>query len=69
MRKAIADNMVRSFYEAPHATLVTEVDVTNVIKLIQKEKEDFLAKHGFKLTITSFVARAIAKALQEYPID
>ncbi len=32
MRKAIADNMVRSFYEAPHATLVSEVDVKNVIK-------------------------------------
>lgn len=68
MRKAIADNMVRSFYEAPHATLVTEVDVTSAIKLIQKEKDQFLAKHGFKLTITSFVARAITKALQEYPL-
>lgn len=68
MRKAIADNMVRSFYEAPHATLVTEVDVTAVIHLIQKEKEQFLNKHGFKLTITAFVARAIAKALQEYPL-
>ena len=68
MRKAIADNMVRSFYEAPHATLVTEVDVTSITLLIQKEKEEFLSKHGFKLTITAFVARAIAKALQEYPL-
>lgn len=68
MRKAIADNMVRSFYEAPHATLVTEVDVTSIIKLIQKEKESFLAKHGVKLTITGFIARAINKALQEYPL-
>jgi 2-oxoglutarate dehydrogenase E2 component (dihydrolipoamide succinyltransferase) len=67
MRKAIADNMVRSFYEAPHATLITEVDVTSIIKLIQKEKEAFLAQHGSKLTITSFVARAISKALGEYP--
>ncbi|MGC1877783.1 MAG: dihydrolipoamide acetyltransferase family protein [Rhabdochlamydiaceae bacterium] len=68
MRKAIADNMVRSFYEAPHATLVTEVDVTSITQLIQKEKEEFLSKQGFKLTITAFVARAIAKALQEYPL-
>ncbi len=68
MRKAIADNMVRSFYEAPHATLVTEVDVTAITHLIQKEKEAFLNKHGFKLTVTSFVARAISKALQEYPL-
>jgi 2-oxoglutarate dehydrogenase E2 component (dihydrolipoamide succinyltransferase) len=68
MRKAIADNMVRSFYEAPHATLVTEVDVTSMIQLIQNEKEEFLNKHGFKLTITAFVARAISRALQEYPL-
>ncbi len=67
MRKAIAENMVRSFYEAPHATLVTEVDVTSVMKLIHKEKEAFLAHHGAKLTITSFVARSISKALREYP--
>jgi 2-oxoglutarate dehydrogenase E2 component (dihydrolipoamide succinyltransferase) len=67
MRKAIADNMVRSFYEAPHATLITEVDVTSIMQVIQQEKEAFLAKHGSKLTITSFVARAICKALKEYP--
>ena len=53
MRKAIADNMVRSFYEAPHASLVTEVDVTPIVKLIQSEKENFLAQHGAKLTITT----------------
>jgi 2-oxoglutarate dehydrogenase E2 component (dihydrolipoamide succinyltransferase) len=68
MRKAIADNLVRSFYEAPHATLVTEVDVTSMVTLIQKEKEEFVEKYGVKLTITAFVVRAIAKALQEYPL-
>jgi 2-oxoglutarate dehydrogenase E2 component (dihydrolipoamide succinyltransferase) len=68
MRKAIADNMVKSFYQAPHATLVAEVDVTEAIRTIQREKENFLAKHGVKLTITSFTARAIANALQEFPL-
>lgn len=68
MRKAIADNMVRSFYEAPHATLVSEVDITAITQMIQKEKEEFLSKHGAKLTVTAFIARAIAKALQEYPL-
>jgi 2-oxoglutarate dehydrogenase E2 component (dihydrolipoamide succinyltransferase) len=68
MRKAIADNMVRSFYEAPHATLVNEVDVTDVLALIAKEKEAFQQKWGAKLTVTSFVARAIVKALIDYPL-
>jgi 2-oxoglutarate dehydrogenase E2 component (dihydrolipoamide succinyltransferase) len=68
MRKAIADNMVRSFYQAPHATLITEVDVTRIMEQIAHEKESFVAKHGAKLTITCFAARAIAAALKEYPL-
>ena len=68
MRKAIADNMVRSFYEAPHASLVAEVDVTDAMKTIKAERDTFLANHGAKLTISAFVARAIARALSEYPL-
>lgn len=67
MRKAIADNLVRSFYQAPHASLVTEVDVTNVLAAVKKEKENFQKKYGAKLSVTAFVAQAIAKALQEFP--
>lgn len=68
MRKAIADNMVRSFYEAPHATLITEIDITDIMQYIQKEKQGFLEKYQAKLTLTSFIARALIKALQEYPL-
>jgi 2-oxoglutarate dehydrogenase E2 component (dihydrolipoamide succinyltransferase) len=68
MRKAIADNMVKSFYEAPHASLITEVDVTQVLKLIQEQKQAFLQQTGAKLTITAFVARAIVRALQTFPL-
>ena len=68
LRKAIADNMVRSFYEAPHASLITEVDVTPLVKLIKEQKEAFQQKQGAKLSITSFTARAIARALVAYPL-
>ena len=68
MRKAIADNMVRSFYEAPHASLIAEVDVTNIVKAVKEQKEAFLAKHGVKLSITSYVARAISKAIHAFPL-
>ena len=68
MRKAIAENMVKSFYEAPHATLINEVDVTRVLQYIQKTKESFLASHGAKLTVTSFIIQAITKALAEFPL-
>lgn len=68
MRKVIADNMVRSFYEAPHASLVSEVDVTEVMRLIKHEKERFKQTHGEKLTITSFLIQAMTKALQQFPM-
>jgi 2-oxoglutarate dehydrogenase E2 component (dihydrolipoamide succinyltransferase) len=67
MRKAIAESMVRSFYQAPHASLVAEIDVTAVKRHIEESKGSFQATHGCKLTITSFIARAIASALQEFP--
>ncbi len=68
LRKAIADNMVRSFYEAPHASLITEIDVTAVVRLIKEHKDSFYHKTGAKLTVTSFAARAIARAVQAYPL-
>jgi len=68
MRKMIAEKMVRSFNEAPHATLVNEVDITNLMKYIAKEKENFLKENGYKLSITSYIAKAIANAVQEFPL-
>jgi 2-oxoglutarate dehydrogenase E2 component (dihydrolipoamide succinyltransferase) len=64
LRKAIAENMVKSFYGAPHASLVTEVDVTNVVKQIKERKQ----QQREKVTISSFVARAIAQAVGKYPL-
>lgn len=68
MRKAIADNMVKSFYAAPHATLVTEVDVSHIVKYLAQVKTRFLEEHGFKLTISSFITKAIADAVKEFPL-
>jgi 2-oxoglutarate dehydrogenase E2 component (dihydrolipoamide succinyltransferase) len=68
LRKAIADNMVRSFYQAPHASLVTEVDVTGLVRKIQEQKEPFFKKHGVKLTVTAFAARALVRAVHSYPL-
>jgi 2-oxoglutarate dehydrogenase E2 component (dihydrolipoamide succinyltransferase) len=67
LRKAIADNMVRSFYAAPHASLVQEVDVTDLRDFIKENKAAFLEKNQAKLTLTSFVAKAIGKAIQSFP--
>jgi 2-oxoglutarate dehydrogenase E2 component (dihydrolipoamide succinyltransferase) len=68
MRKMIADAMVGSYFEAPHATLFNEVDVTNLVKYIKETKESFLKEHGYKLTITSYIAKAIAEGVKAYPM-
>ncbi len=68
MRKAIAANMVKSFYEAPHASLITEVDVTPLVRTIAENKQAFLQEHGVKLSITAYVALAISRALKSYPL-
>ena len=68
MRKAIADNMVRSFYEAPHASLVAEADVTEVMRMIKESRDRFLKTHGVKLTVTTFIIHALTKALQKFPL-
>ena len=67
MRKAIAEQMVKSFYEAPHASLIAEVDITDIIAHIKETKESFIAEHGAKLTVTSYIAQAIAKAALKFP--
>lgn len=68
LRKAIADNMVRSFYQAPHASLVSEVDVTEIMEFVKENKAKFLETHGVKLTITSYIVQAIAHAVKNYPM-
>ena len=67
LRKMIAEKLTRSFYEAPHATLVNEVDMTRIVRFIAQHKEQFLRDHGYKLSVTSFIAQGIARAVQEYP--
>lgn len=63
LRKQIADNMVKAYSEIPHAALMTDVDVTELLKEIAAKK-----KEGIKLTITPFVIKAIAKAIVDYPL-
>lgn len=68
MRKMIADAMVRSYSEIPHATLVNEVDVTALMKYLKENKEAFLKENGYKLTITSYIAKAISEGVKKFPM-
>jgi len=67
VRKAIAANMVKSKTEIPHAWMMVEVDVTNLVELRNAKKNHFKEKEGFSLTYFAFFVKAVAQALKEYP--
>ncbi|PFJ14917.1 branched-chain alpha-keto acid dehydrogenase subunit E2 [Bacillus cereus] len=67
VRKAIAANMLRSKHEAPHAWMMIEVDVTNLVSYRNSIKGEFRKREGFNLTFFAFFVKAVAQALKEYP--
>lgn len=68
LRNAIARNMRQSVSEIPHAWTMIEVDVTNLVMLRNKVKDEFKRKEGINLTYLSFLLKAVVNAIKDYPI-
>jgi len=66
VRKRIAEVMVRSVTTVPHVTHFDEADVTELMAVVEREKA-LAEKRGIKLTVLSFLAKAVAAALLEFP--
>ncbi|RBN50897.1 dihydrolipoamide acetyltransferase family protein [Flavobacterium psychrolimnae] len=67
MRKLIAGYMVASVQTSAHVQSFIEVDVTNIVKWREKNKNTFEKREGEKLTYTPIFMEAVAKALKDYP--
>lgn len=67
VRKAIAQKMVTSTTEIPHAWMTIEVDVTDLVRLRNSLKTEFKAQEGYNLTYFAFFVKAVAQALKEFP--
>jgi 2-oxoisovalerate dehydrogenase E2 component (dihydrolipoyl transacylase) len=67
VRKVIAANMVRSKQEVPHAWMMVEADVTNLVAYRNELKDEFKKKEGFNLTYFAFFVKAVAQALKAFP--
>jgi 2-oxoglutarate dehydrogenase E2 component (dihydrolipoamide succinyltransferase) len=67
MRRVIARRMVESLQTAAQLTTVIEVDITKIVRLRERTKEDFLARNGVKLSYLPFFAVATVEALREHP--
>ncbi len=68
MRKIIAQNMLQAKQTAPHVTSFVEVDMTNIVLWRDKNKNEFLKKHGEKITFMPIFIEAVAKAIQDFPM-
>ena len=68
IRNTIASRMRQSVTEIPHAWTMIEVDVTNLVMLRNKLKDEFLRQEGIKLTYLPFVLKSVVSAIKDYPI-
>ncbi|WP_034172375.1 dihydrolipoamide acetyltransferase family protein [Chrysanthemum yellows phytoplasma] len=67
LRKAIAQKMVLSKGKIPETTLMDEVNITALVTL-RKQAKDQAQSQGIKLTFMAFIMKAVAIALQEFPL-
>ncbi|QZK90850.1 2-oxo acid dehydrogenase subunit E2 [Flavobacterium sp. CHNK8] len=67
MRKLISGYMVASVQTSAHVQSFIEVDVTNIVKWREKNKNVFEKREGEKLTYTPIFMEAVAKALKDFP--
>ena len=67
VRRLIAQHMVRSATEIPHAWTMVEVDVTGLVRFRESVRETFEAREGVSLTYLPFVIHAAAVALKDNP--
>lgn len=68
IRNTIATRMRQSVSEIPHAWTMIEVDVTNLVQLRNKLKDEFKRKEGINLTYLAFLMKAVVSAIKDYPI-
>ena len=67
VRRMIAEAMVRSVTEIPHAWSTKEVDVSGLVALRQAVRSDFESQEGVPLTYMPFVIQAVVEALRRVP--
>ncbi|HEX6478352.1 MAG TPA: dihydrolipoamide acetyltransferase family protein [Ktedonobacteraceae bacterium] len=68
MRLSIAEHMVRSKRTAPHATTVVEVDMTNIAKWLEKNKDEFRQREGYGISYLPFVMKAVCEGIRQVPL-
>lgn len=67
IRKVIAKRLLEVKQDTAMLTTFNEVDMSQIVSLREREKENFLKKYHVKLGFTSFFVKASVSALQAFP--
>ena len=67
LRARIAERLVDAQHTAAMLTTFNEVDLTNVMALRSRYRDEFEKKHGVRLGYMSFFAKAAVEALKKFP--
>ncbi len=65
LRRRIAENLTRSAREIPQVTNFVEADMERIRAWREANKEEFLRRHGTRLSYTPFLALALIDALRD----
>jgi len=66
-RRTIAAHMLESHRTIPVAWMMVEADVTDLVRLRARVKDEFERREGVKLTYLPFFVEAVVAALKEHP--
>ena len=66
LRQVIARRMTENWNTIPHVTQFDEADITGLLAL-RKKYVDAYEKKGARLTVTSFILKAVADTLKKHP--
>ena len=67
IRKTIATRLKESQNTAAILTTFNEVDMSEIMKVRESKKEDFVERYGVKLGFMSFFVKAVVSSLEEFP--
>ena len=67
IRKTIATRLKESQNTAAILTTFNEVDMSEIMKVRESKKEDFMERYDVKLGFMSFFVKAVVSSLQEFP--
>jgi 2-oxoglutarate dehydrogenase E2 component (dihydrolipoamide succinyltransferase) len=68
LRARIAERLVDAQQTAAMLTTFNEVDLTEVMALRKRYRDEFEKKHGVRLGFMSFFAKASVEALKQFPV-